>query len=172
MFAALMKDKVDAVEVDPQRLDRFVILRAREVAGRGRKKSHKTDGEGEPRPQACRVGFEAVQKLPRQAMEAWLLHRVDELDDIETSRAMDCSRTALGNHLKLADAIMRESLGDGLPEAIAAMQAAAEKTDAAPVIAEWKTRKRKRRMAWWIVGAVGVVILFFVMRSWWGSMFG
>jgi hypothetical protein len=96
--------------------------------------------------------------MPRQPLEAWMLSRVDDLDELHMARAMDCSRTALRNHLTAGDEHMRARLGDGAAAAIAALKSYADALDPGPIIAEHRVRRQKQRnRRRLIIGAVALI---------------
>jgi DNA-directed RNA polymerase specialized sigma24 family protein len=101
--AAALVDRViraqpDLMNLEPARLDRLVIQHAREVPTAPILAAASLP---EPDPEIRRT-LEAVIRLPEQPREAWVLARVDELDELHISRAMDCSRTASMHHLAAA----------------------------------------------------------------------
>ncbi|MFM9996649.1 MAG: hypothetical protein ACKVU4_12725 [Phycisphaerales bacterium] len=160
--AALIDDVLDSgpdpATLEPARLDRLIVLRSREGAGAA--------GAATPTPVAGMSGeaartLRAALKLPPQPLEAWVLARVDELDDLHVSRAMDCSRTAAGHHLEAADAAMRRSLADGFDAGLAALRAFADALDLGPIIAHHRAlaRRRRTRGSLIVIGVVGLVVL-------------
>jgi hypothetical protein len=79
-----------------------------------------------------------------------LLTRVDDLDELHVSRAMDCSRTAVRNHLGAADSRMRSRLGDRHDAGVASLRRYADELEPGPIIAGFRERAgaaRRRRRA-------------------------
>src|SRR5215207_1672933 len=103
--AAVLVDRVlrgqpDLASLEPARLDRVVIQHARELPRRRGAVPPITA----PVPAGeVRKAMDALLSIPEQPREAWVLARVDELDELHFSRAMDCSRTASRNHLAAGD---------------------------------------------------------------------
>lgn len=177
--AALVARVVDAQPdlegVDTGRLDRLVVLSAREWAASpsGRKRAHgrlapptavstsptrppASAAAGPALPASARdqrlplhgIAAQALQaavRLPRQSLEAWILGRIDELDGVGVARAMDCSRTAAQRHLELADRAMSETLGDGLGPAITALRSAVDTLDPGAAVHAYRVVRRRER---------------------------
>src|SRR5262245_21467690 len=80
----------------PARLDRLVIQQAREMIGVG---VHYPGGAQEQEKDLAMRALKASHTLAAQPREAWVLARVDMVDELWMSRAMDCSRTAARTHL-------------------------------------------------------------------------
>lgn len=146
----------DPATLEPARLDRLIVLRSRE--------STKAAGAPTPTPvagmppEAART-LGAALKLPPQPLEAWVLARVDELDALHMSRAMDCSKTAAGHHLEAADEAMRKALADRFDAGLAALRAFADSLDLGPIIAHHRARVRRRRQRRTLIVTGGIAIL-------------
>ncbi len=92
-------------------------------------------------------------QLDHQPREAWLLRRVEQLDETQAARAMDCSKTALNHHLDRADTVMRSRFCDRADAVADAIRDAADQLEPAPYIEAWQARRR-RRWWWWIIAAL------------------
>lgn len=87
--------------------------------------------------------FHAVAALPVQQREAWTLTRLEQLGDVEASRAMDCSRTALREvHLAGADHALRPLLGDAYEPAIEALRKSLAAVNPADALSDVRVRLR------------------------------
>lgn len=153
----VLRASADAASLEPSRLDRLIIQQAREMpGGHGRVGSAPAIAD----PEAARA-LEAAMSLPRQAHEAWVLARIDELDELHIARAMDCSKTALRHHLAAADEQMRAKLGDRAALAIAALKAHADQLDPTPILAQHREEQRRLRARRTLIigGAVAIAAL-------------
>lgn len=139
LITRVLRSRPDPTTLDPARLDRLIILRSRESAPTPRAFSSPDAPEGA----ALAIG--AALRLQPQPLEAWVLSRVDLLDELHVSRAMDCSRTAAKNHLGAADDRMKTLLGDRLEASVGALRAYADSLDPAPLIARARERARRVR---------------------------
>lgn len=158
MIDEVLRSQPDPASMEPARLDRLIVLRAREASASASRP-----------PRAALPGFsddaaavlDALTRLPEQPREAWVLTRLDELDAMHVSRAMDCSRTAAAHHLAAADEAMRAALGARLDPCVAAARSAADALDLGPIIAGHRDRLRRRRRlrAALLAGVVGIVVL-------------
>lgn len=140
---------------DPARLDRLVIVHVRELAKRRRPAL-------EPAPSgSAEAGVSGAMRallgLPEQPREAWVLSRLDGLDGIRMSRAMDCSRTAAERHLAAADEGMRARLGEGVDAAVGALRAFADALDPGPAVEVHRSRERRKRRVRTAMIALGVL---------------
>lgn len=147
---------LDALE--PARLDRLVILQAREMMG----VSALPPSAAEFSKGALHMrALHAVRAMGAQAREAWILARIDIVDELWMSRAMDCSRTAARQHLAGADDVMRARLGADYEAAVVALRGFADGLDPGPIIAANRRgrhrRRFQRRTALAIVAAVAVL---------------
>jgi len=150
--------------LDLAHLDRLVIQQAREM---GRAQEPPT---GPPAPGAmpalnpqARAALTAALSMPHQPLEAWVLARVDDLDELRMSRAMDCSKTAARTHLAAGDEHMKQRLGDTLNPAVAALRTAADALDPGPIIAAHRTIRRKERNR--RVGTITVIVAIILLTG-------
>lgn len=144
LFADLMRDRGRIETVDGLRLDRMIVLRWREC----RPDTPPTDDHGDLAP---------VYALPAQPLEAWLLRRVEQMDEVAAAQAMDCSKTALRLHLEAADHLLAEHADH--PDALAAeLRRRADALDPAPVLEAWRSGRRKRRRMLLVAAAILVLI--------------
>ncbi len=91
MAASILRRRSNADTLDAAHLDRLVILDARRIR---------------PRPDASTPDATAharLLSLPPQPREAWILTRLDGLDELAVAKSMDCSRTAVRLHLSVAE---------------------------------------------------------------------
>jgi hypothetical protein len=168
----VIRDQPDFAALEPARLDRVVIQHARELP-RARTAilpiplTSATPAAESP----ARKALDAVLSLSEQPREVWVLARVDELDELHFSRAMDCSRTASRNHLAAADDHMAKSLSTSAAEAAATLRAFADGLDPAPIIQSYRehARKRRLRLAAYFAGAmlVGLLIISLALLQGW-----
>lgn len=151
---SVLRDQPDPGSLEPARLDRLVVLHTREARSRGVPGS---DVLSDPR--AARA-LSAVVNLEHQPREAWVLARLDELDELRVSRAMDCSKTAAGRHLEAADEAMARALGAELAECVDALRRAADALDPSPIIVLRRSlRRRERNRRALIVAGVTVTVI-------------
>jgi hypothetical protein len=175
--AALVDRILDAQphpeKLDPAHLDRLVIQQAREM-GRATKApgsiAH-ARGDAPPLDPVAQRALTAALTMPHQPLEAWVLVRVDEVDELRMSRAMDCSRTAARNHLAAGDEQMRSKLGGDLDAGVAALRAMADSLDPGPIIAAHRVlRKKQRRRRVGVVSAVVAIVVLagflVVLKGW------
>lgn len=136
--------KLEAVEAS--RLDRLVVLAARRLRSSGKL--------GRSKQAPVDPGIAVLRQtlvLPYQSFEAWILARVDGLDEVATGRAMDSSRTAANTHLNAANKLVRELFVDhpaikGDPQRAAALiQQAADRLNGTSVIDQCRRELAKKR---------------------------
>lgn len=134
--------------LEPSLLDRLIIQNARSLP---RAETTHLPATALSTPSTLALATEALSaalKLPSQPREAWILKRLDDLDDLHIARAMDCSKTAAKTHLAAADEALALRLTDRLPSAIAALRDYTDSLDPAPLIAahhhQLKLRRAKR----------------------------
>ncbi len=130
---------LDALE--PARLDRLVILQAREMMGVA--SLPPADFSNGPLQERA---LRAAHAMGAQAREAWVLARVDIVDELWMSRAMDCSRTAARQHLAGADEVMRSRLGGDYDAAVMELRKFADSLDPGPIIAANRRKRHRRRL--------------------------
>lgn len=138
--AAALVDRVlrargGAASLEPARLDRLIIQHARSLAART--PADESD--------LAQVALRAARSLSEQPREAWILSRVDGVDELWMGRAMDCSRTAARMHLATADDFMKSRLGARHDAAVEALRRFADGLDPGPIIAAHREMVKKRR---------------------------
>lgn len=187
------------VRLPPGRLDRLVIQQARDMHARPprpalsqrltgllqRIRAGHRDSRGLPMPVAsapeatplfsptAQRAMTVLLAIPSQRREAWILRELDSTGEIDASKAMDCSRAALARHLSLAESAMRETLGDGFNDAVAALKRDADGLDPeAFILAE--RRDRRRRTRWLVIVLVSTAALCVIglivaatLLGWW-----
>jgi hypothetical protein len=155
VIGTVLRDQPRPETLEAGRLDRLIILHAREVP-RGMTPAI-TMG-----PDAAR-GMGVLLALPEQPREAWVLTRHDGLDELRVSRAMDCSRTAVARHLQAADEQMGHRLGESLARCVAALRKEADAIDPGPLIAAALEKRRKDRLGRALVaGGIAIVVVAMV----------
>ncbi len=190
IVAAALRAQGNLASLPAARLDRLVILRARDI-DRARRRGPRPSAPGKPRAgllERLRAGHhhwrggalsstaasdshppnphrsdaalftgpaaeahQAAMRLKEQSREAWLLRELDGKDEIASSRAMDCSRTALERHLAVSASAMRESLGDRFDSAIQDLRRQAAELDPGPFVAARRSRARTNRTRRWAI---------------------
>jgi DNA-directed RNA polymerase specialized sigma24 family protein len=102
-----------------------------------------------PAEVAAAIVRDAAAALPRQSLEAWILTRIEQLDEVRVARAMDCSRTAAERHLRRADELVQPVLAGwtgGRPEAaLDLLRAALDRLDPGPEVKAVRARVRRAR---------------------------
>jgi hypothetical protein len=156
--AAALVDRVvrtrpDVVEMEPAKLDRLVIQHAREVPG---KREAPREGGA-----AAAEALGPVLGLTGQAREAWVLTHIDLLDDLHVSRAMDCSKTAVRNHLAAAEERMKAVLMERLGPATTQLRQFADGLDPGAIIAAHRAQRRAeaQKTALVLACVAGVLLL-------------
>ncbi len=163
LYKHVMNDRRTLKRVEPERLDRLIIQRAREWAA----KPSRAPGGDRPAEDPVSAGRLALRELPHQAMEAWLLRRVEQLDPTTAARAMDCSKTAMAMHLEKADAHMHERFGDETPRVAGALRDAADALEPVPRIEPWRERGRRR---WFAMVVIAGIIIAIIVAVLWAAM--
>jgi hypothetical protein len=157
----IRRDQPNLEQLEPARLDRVVIQHARELPPRRRTPVAETPSLQED--PAFRKALDAVLTLPEQPREAWILSRVDQVDELHMSRAMDCSRTAARLHLAAADQQMSAAFDAGADAAAARIRAVADTLDPAPIIAAHRAeRRRQRKQRAMYIGGAAIVSLLII----------
>jgi len=143
---------LDAME--SARMDRLTVLRSREIE------------PGRIVDDRIPAGLaEAIAHLSPQQREAWVLVRIYHVPMREAARAMDCSVTALTQHMKLSQDAMETALGlagsmtqDDAAELLRAWSLA---LDVPQFIVQAEHRRKRTRIALGIVIvilAVGAIV--------------
>jgi hypothetical protein len=153
LIARVLRTQPDVLAVEAVRLDRLVILHAREWAAR----HERAFAASPPLDAAAAETLTVALGLNHQLLEAWILARVDGMEGLSVSRAMDCSNTAAANHLAEADRAMAAGLGANLVPGLEALRRAADGLDPFPFIEEVRQRQRTRSRRRIIVMALVVV---------------
>ena len=149
----------DLSKVDGVKLDRMIVTQARDVAGLPASKRGLPADEAMPPEGPAAATFDVLRRMKPQPREAWVLTRVDELDEIHVARAMDASKTASGHHLKAAEAMLADRLGDETSEGIEGLRRWADEMDPEPWLTIHRERmKRRRKIKWGLIGLVVVLL--------------
>lgn len=175
--------------LEPTRLDRIVILRARDyekipvrssidkfaslVARAWRTvaviPSEDAQAQETPTPSIAPDAaalLERIVEMDHQPREAWALARVDDVGEMWMARAMDCSRTAAAIHLGVADRYMDQLFEDEskLAAALTSLRDHLDKLDPLPIIDEPKAaRKRMWRTIGVVAGVIALIIASLVL---------
>lgn len=151
-----MQGRIDPASLEPARLDRLIIQTARTLAP-----PRVPDSPGLDMPQPAAAALRALRSLPHQPREAWVLSRVDELDELRMGQAMDCSRMAARNHLESAQASMAAILGTDLDAAATDLRRFADSLDPGPIMRLHRDARRKRtlRKLGLIAAVIGLMAL-------------
>jgi len=149
---------------DPARLDRMVILGARALRAGPVRDAAAQGGAprapGEPPAEDPAVlTRSALQAMPFQLREAWILTRIDGLGDIAVSRAMDCSKSAMARHLAAADEAFNAALGSRAADAVAGVRRYADALDPGPFAIAYHLRRRRTRALRIILVLVAVSVV-------------
>jgi hypothetical protein len=160
----VLKMQPNVLDLEPQRLDRLVVLQSREWAARRRCDTPAQMAQPPEPTGPAAAAATAMHELARQPLEAWVLARIDEVDEMWMARAMDSSKKAASMHLKAADEVMRDKLGDSLEEATKALRVHADSIDPAPFIqAAHARRKQQRRKNLFIAIAGGAALIALIL---------
>jgi hypothetical protein len=157
LVGRVLRAQPDVLDVEPVRLDRLVILQAREWS---RSRRGRVVAPGSLGAEAAEA-LGAALSMDHQLLEAWVLARVDGMEGLSISRAMDCSNTASAMHLAEADRVMAAKLGAKLPAGLDALRAGADKLDPRPFIDESRAGRRRRGLRRTIIlfALLGAVVL-------------
>jgi hypothetical protein len=189
VMAEVMLSQPILAQMQTARIRRLVILRARDIAGlrtrtakpwlmRVREAQHRARGaviagDAEATTEVfddlALIAFKAASMLERQPMEAWLLHRVEDLELRQVARAMDCSTSAVQRHLEQAEGSLGQTLGVEYPRAIEQLREQSRSLGALPSLQRsWERRIGRRSVRLWSVRIiVGVVLIASVYLIWW-----
>ncbi len=129
LFTQIMRNHKRIESVEPERLDRMIIMYARE---------HPQHTERRLRPDPH---LNTLYELLPQPLEAWLLVHVEQLEQRSAAKAMDCSITALRLHRDAAEEYLTEQLGDGWRALADRLRQAADELDAIPAIERWQAQR-------------------------------
>lgn len=160
LVGRVLRAQPDVLDVEPVRLDRLVILQAREWS---RSRRGRTVNPASLEPDAAKT-LGAALGMDHQLLEAWILARVDGMEGLSVSRAMDCSNTASAMHLVEADRVMGASLGPALAPGLEALRAAADRLDPRPFLEQVHERQRRRRRGRMVI--LGVVCAAVAAAIW------
>lgn len=141
LVADVLGHRADPSVPDAAHLDRLVIQASRRAAPSP--------------PEGTDAAHARLLALPAQAREAWILSRVDGLDELAVARAMDCSRTAARRHLVHADDLLAQADPMAFAERIRTL-ADAEDPRAGVAAHRAETRTLHRRKA---VRAAAIIAL-------------
>lgn len=164
-------------DLDAPRLDRLVILTARrwrDDSQAGSDAGSAASGEASERQAGSVPDAEMILRYlrsqPFQQGEVWILRRVDALEDIRASQAMDCSRSAAGRFLERAEADLLEHFGRPSEELASIVRDYADGLEPGPVIsarrAELDERRRRRRTMVIVVLLGGALIGVLALLRW------
>jgi hypothetical protein len=151
--------------LEPALLDRLIVQNSRGLPKARAEALPPAPGIPDTAPAAAALA--AALSLGHQPLEAWMLKRIDDLDDLHIARAMDCSKTALRLHLSSADERLATLLGEKLLPSTAALRAYADALDPAPLIIahreEFRRQRAKRLKRRAIIAAAALLLLAFAI---------
>jgi hypothetical protein len=128
----------DLRDLDSAHLDRLTILRCRErQAKTGRSRTRAVPDE------AARAVLEAMDGMPPQLRESWVLTAVYRLDPREAARSMDCSLTATERHIEAGAQAIGTLLGTA--GSAAAAESLLRYSLSLDVPEVYRVRRRRRR---------------------------
>lgn len=140
LIQRVLRAQPDVLSVEPARLDRLVILQAREWSAR---RPGAVAASPPLEPAGART-LTAALGMSHQLLEAWVLARVDGMEGLSVSRAMDCSNTAAANHLAEADREMASRLGDTLGAGLESLRRGADALDPRAFLDTLRAHRRTR----------------------------
>lgn len=168
-LAIILSTNPDILRIGESRIDRMIIQHARgELAP---KTASVTDiplqtvvSLSEP----ARRLWNASRTLDTQPREAWILRDLEEMDEIPTARAMDCSRTAIESvHRPAALNTLRQALPEDYDTALDDLRAALERLDPDPMLVRARAARdrtlRRRRITTVIL--IGVLLACFALLT-------
>jgi hypothetical protein len=165
----LRRTRRDPASLEPALLDRVIIQNSRSLpkAAAVVLPTSPSTPFGSTGPAA--EALAAALRLPRQPLEAWVLRRLDDLDELHIARAMDCSKSAARLHLNSADETMASRLGPGLTAAVSALKKYADSLDPEPFILAHRDETRARQKARLrrialMSGAIALILLFILLK--------
>jgi hypothetical protein len=164
--AAVLADRIvrgqpELLTLEPARLDRAIIQHARELPAR-RARVQRYPEQDQPRPEGdAAETLASLLALPGQPREAWILARLDQVDELHMSRAMDCSRSAARNHLHAAEERMHARFGPRVQPMIESLRRFADSLDPGRILSVHRARRRKARLRRWLVlgGVLGILAM-------------
>jgi DNA-directed RNA polymerase specialized sigma24 family protein len=156
----IFRARIDLDALDAARLDRVIIQRAREIRA-SKKKAADAQAAAAVKPEGDAAELlRTVRELPEQPREAWVLARVDGLDELHVSRAMDCSKTAARNHLHAAEERVMARYGPRLQQMVDELRKFADGLDPGRIIVEQRMLRRKEaRKRALVIGGVAFIIV-------------
>ncbi len=166
LIARILRAQPDVLAVEAVRLDRLVILQSREWAAR----HARAVAASPPLDAVAAETLTAALGLNHQLLEAWVLARVDGMEGLSVSRAMDCSNTAVANHLAEADREMAGRMGAKLAPGLEALRKAADGLDPRPFIEDVRERRKTRGRQRLI--AMAVILLVAFLALWASGLLG
>lgn len=152
----------DLASLPADRLDRLVIQHARELPDK--KRGSWPTSLPTPDPQTT-ASLEFLGNLPVQPRDAFILERIDELDELHAARAMDCSKTALANHLAAADKAFSAAFGDAAESHVKSMRSYADSLDPDPAISAKREEQRRKRKQRRVLILILVIVGFLVVTA-------
>lgn len=160
VIADVVGARGDLRDLDSAHLDRLTILRCRERPI-GRKKAVPTPDD------EARGVLDAMDGMPPQLREAWVLTRVYRLDAREAARSMDCSVTATDRHLEAGAKAMDTVLGTtGTAAAAEHLLRYSLSLDVPEIYRARMRRRRRLRLAWRVALVVLIVAALAVAGAW------
>ncbi|MFG0258070.1 MAG: sigma factor-like helix-turn-helix DNA-binding protein [Phycisphaerales bacterium JB043] len=155
----ILRSREESLTREPTSRPWFERVRARHLQARGEHREERSDTRPEVFDGIALVALRACERLDRQQMEAWLLHRVEDLDLRQAARAMDCSTSALQRHLERAEESLTRTLGGEYVEAIDSLRAQSRRERVLASLLWTRERlRRARTLRRVVVMGVGVLV--------------
>ena len=164
-LAIILSTNPDILRIGESRIDRMIVQHARgELAPQPTSASDIPLETVVSLTEPARRLWDACRTLETQPREAWILRDLEEMDEIPTARAMDCSRTAIETvHRPAALNLLRQSLADDYDAALAQLRTALERLDPEPMLARARAARehaiRRRRFTTLIL--IGILLVCF-----------
>ena len=141
--------RADLRTFDDAHLDRLTVLRSRELIEADRTSEIVAKGLD---PEAARV----LASIDGQRREAWIFHRIYQLEPRAIARAMDCSRAAVATHLDMAERTLDPEASEHAAKQLLDYTL---RLDVPAFHRERLRRRRVARLVWRIAIIVGVLVL-------------
>lgn len=172
-LAIILTTNPDILRIGESRIDRMIVQHARgellpQPASSEAPDSDIPLGAVVSLSDPARRLWDACRTLDLQPREAWILRDLEEMDEIPTARAMDCSRTAIETvHRPAALNILRQTMAEDYEPALSELRSALEHLDPEPMLARAHAARdhaiRRRRFTTLIL--IGVLLACFAILT-------
>lgn len=174
---SILRSQPDLLRVGETRRDRMVVLRAREWARGDNNPRSRRERERAVRRSSQQAGqapherfsgeakqlWVAARQLDRQRFEAWLLLDVVGTPEIDASRSLDCSKSAMLNHAQAAREALMPLFDGDLSAAAARLRVQIQEWDAGPALEVARERRRQILLRRRITLAIWIIVLLLIM---------